>query len=142
MVTRTQKLKEAEQSLWLDNIQRRELLNGTIQRLINEDGVCGVTSNPTIFMNAITQSQDYDDQIARLVKQGKDAAEIYHQIIIDDIKNAGKLFMPIFEETKGKDGFISVELNPQFAFSIEESIKEARYTLWGSRFRSGGSWLD
>ena len=125
MATRTQKLKEAGQSLWLDNIQRRELHDGTIRRMIAEDGVCGVTSNPTIFMNSVTKSQDYDEQILSLVQQGKDAEEIYHHITIEDIRNAGNLFLPVFEETKGQDGFVSIELNPQYAFNVEKSIKEA-----------------
>ena len=63
MPSRTQKLKEAGQSLWLDNIQRRELHDGTLMRMIEADGICGVTSNPTIFMNAVSKSTDYDEQI-------------------------------------------------------------------------------
>lgn len=129
MATRTQKLKEAGQSLWLDNIQRSELHDGTIQRMIVEDGVCGVTSNPTIFMNAVTKSQDYNEQILSLVQEGKDAEEIYHHITIEDIRNAGTLFVPVFEKTNGQDGFVSIELNPRHAFNIEKSIKEARETV-------------
>jgi transaldolase len=129
MKARTQKLKEAGQSLWLDNIQRRELHDGTLKRMIVEDGVCGITSNPTIFMNAVTKSRDYDEQITHLVKENKGAEEIYHRITIDDIRDAGNLFRPVFEETNGQDGFISIELNPQHAFNIEQSIKEAREML-------------
>ena len=129
MKARTQKLKEAGQSLWLDNIQRRELHDGTLKRMIVEDGVCGITSNPTIFMNAVTKSRDYDEQIKHLTKESKGAEEIYHRITIDDIRDAGNLFRPVFEETNGQDGFISIELNPQHAFDIEQSIKEAREML-------------
>jgi transaldolase len=129
MKARTQKLKEAGQSLWLDNIQRRELHDGTLKRMIVEDGVCGITSNPTIFMNAVTKSRDYDEQIKHLTKESKGAEEIYHRITIDDIRDAGNLFRPVFEETNGQDGFISIELNPQHAFNIEQSIKEAREML-------------
>ena len=71
MGTRTHKLKEAGQSLWLDNIQRRELHDNTLKNMIAEDGICGITSNPTIFMNAVSKSLDYDDQIAKLTKEGK-----------------------------------------------------------------------
>lgn len=122
----TKKLKEAGQSLWLDNIQRRELHDGTLKRMMSEDGVCGVTSNPTIFMNAVSTSRDYDEQVLSLFKQGKTPEEIYHRITIEDIRNAGNLFLPVFEETNGQDGFVSIELNPQYAFNPEKSIKEAR----------------
>lgn len=129
MATRTQQLKQAGQSLWLDNIQRRELYDGTLQRMIDEDGVCGVTSNPTIFMNAVTKSRDYDDQIEKLVRQGRDRQGIYQQITIEDIRTAGKLFLPVYEQTKAEDGFVSIELNPQHAFNAAASIQEARETL-------------
>lgn len=126
MATRTQKLKEAGQSLWLDNIQRRELHDGALARMMANDGICGVTSNPTIFMNAVSKSTDYDEQILRLSQQGKTVREIYHHITIEDIRDAGRLFLPVFESTEGNDGFISIELNPQLAFRIKESIEEAR----------------
>jgi transaldolase len=94
--------------------------------MIDCDGVCGITSNPTIFMNAVSNSSDYNDEIQNLVKLGKDAKEIYHHITIHDIKDAAQMFLRIFKETNGQDGFVSIELNPQNAFKPEESIKEAR----------------
>ena len=126
MVTRTRALQEAGQSLWLDNIQRRELHNGSLQKMIDQDGICGVTSNPTIFMNAVTKSRDYDGQIAELFRQGKSSLDIYHAITIDDIRSAAELFLPVFEATDHTDGFVSIELNPQHAFRIEQSVKEAQ----------------
>jgi len=129
METRTQKLKEAGQSLWLDNVQRIELHDGTLKNMIAEDGICGVTSNPTIFMNAVSKSLDYDEQIESLTKEGKVSSAIYHSVTIEDIRDAAKLFLPVYEETGKKDGFVSIEINPQLAFNIEESIKEARAIL-------------
>ncbi len=129
MTFRTQAIKEAGQSIWLDNIQRRELYDGTVQQMIQEDGVSGITSNPTIFMNSVTKSRDYDEQILELTESGKDAEKIYRGITLDDIKKAGTIFLPIFKETDGRDGFVSIELNPQNAFNAEESIKEAREIL-------------
>ncbi len=126
MGTRTAHVKEAGQSLWLDNIQRKELQDGTLKRMIVEDGICGVTSNPTIFMNAVSKSTDYDEQIMRLTNEGKSSGEIYHHITIEDIRTAGELFLPVYEETGHKDGFVSIEVNPQHAFNVEESILEAR----------------
>jgi transaldolase len=129
MGTRTRKLKEAGQSLWLDNIQRRELHDNTLKNMIVEDGICGVTSNPTIFMNAVSKSLDYDDQIAGLARERKVSSDIYHAVTIEDIRDAAKLFLPVYEESGKNDGFVSIEINPQLAFNVEESIKEARAIL-------------
>jgi len=126
MASRTQKLKETDQSLWLDNIQRRELHDGTLQRMIDADGICGITSNPTIFMNAVSKSTDYDGQILTLTRQGRSARDIYTQITIEDVRDAAKILLPVFEATGRQDGFVSIELNPQLAFQVAESIQEAR----------------
>lgn len=129
METRTHKLKEAGQSLWLDNIQRRELHDGTLEKMITEDGICGVTSNPTIFMNAVSKSLDYDDQISGLTKERKVSSDIYHAVTIEDIRDAAKLFLPVYEKSGKNDGFVSIEINPQLAFNVEESLREARAIL-------------
>jgi transaldolase len=126
MVSRTLQLKNYGQSLWLDNIQRKELYDGTVQRLMIDDGVCGITSNPTIFMKAVSKSTDYDQQIVRLAREGKQALDMYYQLTMDDIRDAGHLLLPVFEKTGGEDGFVSIELNPQNAFNIEKSIAEAQ----------------
>ncbi len=119
-------LKEAGQSLWLDNVQRGELQDGTIKGMIEADGVCGVTSNPTIFMNAVTKSRDYDGQILDMLKQSKSPEEIYYAITVDDIRQAGELFLRVFEQTGGQDGFVSIEVNPHYAHAVDETIAEAR----------------
>jgi len=129
MKSRTQIITQAGQSLWLDNIQRKELTDGTLQRMIDEDGISGITSNPSIFMNAVSKSSDYDDQIKQLLAQGKSTAEIYQDITVEDIKAAGKLMMPVFEASGHADGFVSIELNPRHAFKVEESIAEAQHLM-------------
>jgi transaldolase len=129
MASRTQRVKAFGQSFWLDNIHRRELRDGTIQRLIDEDGICGITSNPTIFMKAVSSGSDYDEQIRILSQAGNDARAIYYRITLDDIREAGNLLKPVFEQTNGGDGFVSIELNPQHAFDTEKSIAEAQQIL-------------
>ena len=129
MKSKTQIITQAGQSLWLDNIQRRELADGTLQRMIDEDGISGITSNPSIFMNAVSKSNDYDEQIQRLLTRGKSTAEIYEAITVEDIIAAGKLMLPVFEASKHMDGFVSIELNPRHAFRVEESIAEARHLM-------------
>ena len=129
MASRTQSVKAFGQSFWLDNIHRREIHDGTIKRLIDEDGISGITSNPTIFMKAVSSGNDYDAQISTLAQQGKNAHAIYYQITIDDIREAGNLLKPVFEHTNGEDGFVSIELNPQHAFDTEKSIAEAQQIL-------------
>jgi transaldolase len=129
MKSKTQIITQAGQSLWLDNIQRRELADGTLQRMIDEDGISGITSNPSIFMNAVSKSNDYDEQIQRLLTRGKSTAEIYEAITVEDIKAAGKLMLPVFEASEHMDGFVSIELNPRHAFRVAESIAEAQHLM-------------
>jgi transaldolase len=129
MKSKTQIITQAGQSLWLDNIQRRELADGTLQRMIDEDGISGITSNPSIFMNAVSKSNDYDDQIQNLITMGKSTAEIYEAITVEDIIAAGKLMLPVFVASGHMDGFVSIELNPRHAFKVEESIAEAQHLM-------------
>ena len=129
MQSKTQIITQAGQSLWLDNIQRRELADGTLQRMIDEDGISGITSNPSIFMNAVSKSNDYDDQIQNLITMGKSTAEIYEAITVEDIIAAGKLMLPVFVASGHRDGFVSIELNPRHAFKVEESIAEAQHLM-------------
>ena len=129
MANRTQSVKAFGQSFWLDNIHRREIHDGTIKQLIDEDGISGITSNPTIFMKAVSSGSDYDDQIRTLAQAVKDARAIYYRITLDDIREAGNLLKPVFEQTNGEDGFVSIELNPQHAFDTKKSIAEAQQIL-------------
>jgi transaldolase len=117
------------QSIWVDFISRGVLTSGQLQRWIDEDGVSGVTSNPSIFENAITGTHDYDAAIRDLARQGKTAEEIYDALTISDIQQAADLFLPVYERTLGADGFVSIEVSPYLADDTEGSIREAR-RLW------------
>src|SRR5204862_2665250 len=98
------------QSVWLDLIRRNMLTKGgEMQKLIEKDGVRGVTSNPAIFEKAINGSPDYDNEIRGLGKQGKGTVEIYEALAIDDVGRAADFFRPLYDSTKGGDGFVSIE---------------------------------
>jgi transaldolase len=118
------------QSVWLDLIRRNMLApGGEMQKLIEKDGVRGVTSNPAIFEKAINGSSDYDNEIRALGKQGKGTAEIYESLAIEDVGRAADFFRPLYDSTKGADGFVSLEVSPKLANDTEGTIVEAR-RLW------------
>jgi transaldolase len=118
------------QSVWLDLIRRNMLApGGEMQKLIEKDGVRGVTSNPAIFEKAINGSPDYDNEIRALGKQGKGTAEIYESLAIEDVGRAADFFRPLYDSTKGADGFVSLEVSPKLAHDTEGTIVEAR-RLW------------
>jgi len=122
MISNICKIKTTNQSIWLDNIQRKELEDGTIQKYIDIDGISGITSNPTIFNNSISKSNDYDKQIKELKNESPEF--IYRRLSLDDIKKAAELFLPVFNSTNGRDGFVSIELNPFYSSDIQNSIEE------------------
>ena len=105
-------LQALGQSVWLDNISREILNNGELKRLIDEDGLQGVTSNPTIFDKAISHSADYDDAVKTAVAGGSDADAIYQTLTVADIQEALDLFRPLYDRTKGGDGYVSLEVSP------------------------------
>jgi len=117
------------QSFWYDNIQRRSLENGEMAALIERGEIRGMTSNPSIFNNAIAKSNDYDSALLPLVKSGWDSEKIFWNLAIEDIQTALKLFAPLYEQTKGKDGFVSLEVNPYFANDTSATIEQAMH-LW------------
>jgi transaldolase len=114
------------QSFWYDNIRRKFLDDGTIQRLIAEDGLLGITSNPTIFEKAIGSSDDYDAQMAELAARGAGAEEIYEALALADIRQACDLFATIYEQTGKGDGFVSLEVSPHLAYDTAATVAEAR----------------
>jgi transaldolase/glucose-6-phosphate isomerase len=124
-----QKLHQMGQSLWYDNIQRRTLENGEFARMIEHGDIRGVTSNPSIFNNAIARSTDYDAALKPMAWAGWDAERIFDQLVLEDIQAAADLFRPLYEETGGSDGYVSLEVNPFYADSTENTIAEAR-RLW------------
>ncbi|HEV2763605.1 MAG TPA: transaldolase [Pyrinomonadaceae bacterium] len=113
------------QSVWFDNIRRAMLLGGELKRMIDEDDLRGVTSNPTIFEKAIVGSADYDAQFSSLVEAGKRAPEIYEELVIQDIADAADILRPVYDRTDGLDGYISLEVNPKLAYDTKGTIEEA-----------------
>lgn len=120
-----QKLAECGQSIWYDNIRRGMLASGELQALI-DDGVVGVTSNPSIFEKAIAGSSDYDDQIRELIDAGLDTPAIFDALARADIAAAADLFRPVYDRTKGRDGYVSIEVNPHLANDTAGTVAEAR----------------
>jgi transaldolase len=119
------------QSVWLDFLRRNALDNGEIQGLIDQDGVSGLTSNPSIFEKAIADSHDYDKAIRSMTLVGKNIAEIYEALTIEDIQRAADLFRPIYDRLEGGDGFVSLEVSPKLAHDTAGTIAEAR-KLWAA----------
>lgn len=117
------------QSIWLDNIQRRQLENGEIQSLIARGDLRGMTSNPTIFDHAISGGTDYDDALTGLAWSGWDKEKIFWELIVEDIRTATGLFLPLYEETQGDDGFVSIEVSPYLAHDTEGTVSQAQQ-LW------------
>lgn len=123
------KLESYGQSIWLDFIHRGMLVSGELQRLIADDGISGVTSNPSIFEKAIVETHDYDDAIHTLALKGKSPAEIYEELVVEDVRTTADLFRPVFDHAGGRDGFVSLEVSPHLAHDTAGTIIEAR-RLW------------
>ncbi len=123
-------LTEFGQSVWLDFVSRELLKTGQLARLIAEDGLRGVTSNPSIFENAIGHGDDYDDLIAAAQQNGDlDPGALFEELAIRDIQEGADLLRPVYHQTQGRDGFISLEVSPYLAMKTHETIEEAR-RLW------------
>lgn len=123
------KLKSFGQSIWMDFISRSMLVSGELERLIDEDGVTGVTSNPSIFEKAIGESDDYDDAIRSLAHEGYSVGEIYEELAVEDIRRTADLLRPLYDRMEGKDGFASLEVSPRLARDTAGTMLEAR-RLW------------
>ncbi|MBE9501331.1 MAG: bifunctional transaldolase/phosoglucose isomerase [Chloroflexi bacterium] len=117
------------QSVWLDLIRRGMLSSGELQQLIEEDGLRGVTSNPSIFEKAIAGSHDYDDATRALALEGTSVEDIYQALTMEDVQRTADLFRPIYDQTEGRDGFVSLEVSPHLAYDTTGTISEAR-RLW------------
>jgi transaldolase len=122
----TQALHNLGQSLWVDNITRDMVLSGTLSRYINEFSVTGLTSNPTIFYHAISNSKSYDDDIAHFMEQGLSAEEAFFELALKDLRDATDLFSPIYQRTAGFDGFASLEVSPLLASDAAGSLAAAQ----------------
>jgi len=120
-------LKKLGQSIWLDNIRRGDILSGRLKKLIDEDGISGETSNPTIFEKAIAgNAADYADAMRELIRAGKNAREIYDALSIADVQMACDVFRPIYEATHGADGYVSIEVSPHLAHDTAGTIADAQ----------------
>ena len=128
-MNRIEKLTSLGQSLWLDNIQRKQLENGELKTMIERGDIRGMTSNPSIFNNAIAKSKDYDAALTSLAWAGWDAEKIFWQLAIEDIRAACDLFAPLYEETDGGDGYVSIEVSPDVAHDTEATLAQVEQ-LW------------
>ena len=123
------KIRMVGQSIWLDYICRDLIVSGDLGRLIEEDGLRGITSNPSIFEKAIAGSHDYDTDIRAMVREGQDVNTIYETLSQRDVQSAADVFLPVYHKTKGADGYISLEVNPHLAHDAKSTLEEAR-RLW------------
>jgi transaldolase len=127
---RLRAVHDAGQSIWLDFLSRGLIISGGLARLIDEDGVTGVTSNPTIFAKSIVGSNDYDDALARIARRGKASPlDVFYDLALDDVRMAADLFAPVYERTGGADGFVSFELEARLAHDAPRSIAAAEYLV-------------
>jgi transaldolase len=125
------KINELGQSIWLDFLSRNLLTTGQLQELVEHDGLAGVTSNPAIFKEAIADSQAYDEAIRILIQEGKEAAEIYQTLTVEDVRWAADVLRSVYNHTAGEDGFVSLEVSPHLAYNTPGTIEEAR-RLWAA----------
>src|SRR5208283_4188147 len=119
------------QSIWLDFIRRDLMAGGGLRRLIEEDGLRGMTSNPAIFEKAIVESHEYGEDIRAMALAGKDAKAIYETLSQRDVQSAADEFRSLYDRTDGKDGYVSLEVNPHLARDTASTIEEAR-RLWAT----------
>lgn len=125
------KLESFGQSIWLDYLRRGLITSGELKQLIDEDGLSGVTSNPSIFEKAIAGSHDYDEAMSALALAGKSVDEIYEALTVEDIQQAADLLRPVYDRLNGRDGFVSLEVSPHLARDTEGTIAEA-HQLWAA----------
>lgn len=119
-------LQSEGQSVWYDNIDRSQLASGQFKKMLDEDGVLGVTANPTIFEKSISAGHAYDEQISQLIKEGKTTNDIYEAVVIKDIHTVADLLRPIYDRTEGKDGYVSLEVSPELANDTKGTVAEAK----------------
>jgi transaldolase len=124
-MNRTQQLRDLGQSLWLDNITREILDNGTLLRYINEFAITGLTSNPTIFDEAIGNTENYDEGIRDKAKSGQSGEALFIELALEDLRRASDLFRPVFDRTDGVDGWVSMEVSPLLANDTSGSVAAA-----------------
>lgn len=124
-MTKLHELAELGQAIWFDYISRSLVVSGELEELVDQ-GLRGVTSNPSIFEKAIAGSADYDEDLNRLVRDGRSVAEIYEDLAMSDIRSAADILRPVYQKSGGADGYVSLEVNPALAHDTEATIAEAR----------------
>jgi transaldolase len=129
----TQELHDLGQSLWLDNITRDILDNGTLKKYIDQFSVTGLTSNPTIFEHAIAGSKSYDAEIARLIRTGLSGEDLFFELAVQDLTRAADLFAAIHQRTAGVDGFVSLEVSPLLAYDPKKTIANLFIKIPGTK---------
>ena len=125
------KIHELGQSIWLDNLSRKIVTSGELEKQITEVGIRGLTSNPAIFQKAISDGEVYGEAIEKLASEGLESKEIYEKLAVSDIQGAADLFRPIYDTSGGEDGCVSLEVQPNLVYDAEGTIEEAR-RLWKS----------
>jgi len=124
--SRLHQLSEQGQSVWIDFLSRPLLRDGDLERMLRDDAVVGVTSNPTIFQKAISQGDAYDEQIREVLERSEDAKEVFLELAVRDVQDACDLLGDTHERTGGVDGFVSIEVDPHLAYDRDATIAEAR----------------
>ena len=121
-----QRLLENGQSYWLDNLSREKIVGGELKRRVEQEGLRGITSNPSTFSKAISGSSAYDDKLRALVKEGRSITEIYEHLAVEDVRDACDILRPVYEESGGVDGYVSLEVSPHLAHDTAGTKEEAR----------------
>ncbi len=126
--TPLQELSDLGQSVWIDSLSREMMDSGELERLMNEDAVVGVTTNPTIFQKAMSAGDHYDDQMREVLENEEDAKEVFLKLAITDVQRACDLMRPVWDEARpdgGRDGWVSIEVDPNLAFDADATLEEA-----------------
>jgi transaldolase len=132
--SRLHELSEHGQSVWVDSLSREWLETGELQRMIDEDAVVGVTSNPTIFQKALSEGDWYDEQLREVLADEDEDKEVFYRLAVRDIQDACELLRPVWDAGKGQDGYVSMEVDPDLAYEQEATIDEAmRFHEWIDR---------
>jgi transaldolase len=132
--SRLHQLSALGQSVWIDSLSREWLDTGELARMMEEDAVVGVTSNPTIFQKAMAEGDWYDDQLREVLETEDDPEEIFLQLAVQDIQDACDLFRPVWDEGQGQDGYVSLEVFPRLAYDTQGTIEQAqRFHEWVDR---------
>jgi len=124
--SRLRQLSELGQSVWIDYLSRRLIHEGELERLMREDAVVGVTSNPTIFQKAIAEGNAYDEQLREVLAEEDDPKEVFLKLAVKDVQDACDLLRSVWDEGQGQDGYVSIEVDPNFAFDTDATIAEAQ----------------